>query len=276
MNRLLLLLFLGSFWQNLQAQPYVDPLQLRHTYAFRNNGAFATPHNHFYIGSDLPLKIKEKTYFILSPFYERWQIDSGTKKDIIPTVQSLALPAGLLFPLNNKWSMTFMGILRKNGEALFGMKNTQLGATAFASYAATPAKKLRFGLYANSDFFGFFLMPLLGTDWRIDAKNYLFGLLPGRLTWEHQWTPKLYGGLTFRAITNSFRLTQDRYLRLDDNQLSAFIDFYPMKQLCLTLEPGYGLLRKIRIGTEKRKYTLNENWGDGAFIKLSGAWRVRL
>lgn len=254
----------------------MDPLNIRYTHAFRNDGAFATPHDHLYIGSDLPLKLKENTYLLLSPFYERWQIDSGAKKDIVPTVQSLALPVGLMFQLNKKWSMTLMGIIRKNGETLFGMKSLQVGGTVFTSYAARPDKKFRFGVYVNTEFFGFFVMPLLGTDWRIDKKNYVFGLLPGRLTWEHQWTPKLYGGLTFRAITSSFRLTQDQYLRLDDNQLSAFLDFYPAKRFCLTLEPGYGLLRKIRTGTEKRKYLLTRNWGDGAFIRLSGSYRIRL
>lgn len=254
----------------------MDPLQLRYTYGFRNPSAFATPHNHLYIGSDLPIKLKEKTYLLLSPFYERWQIDSGAKKDIVPSVQSLALPAGLIFPLNEKWGMTLLAIIRKNGETLFGMDNLQLGGTAFASYTAKTAKKFRFGLYANSDFFGFFLMPLLGTDWRIDKKNYVFGLLPGRLTWEHEWSKKLYGGLTFRAITNSFRLTQNQYLRLDDNQLSAFLEYYPAKRFCLTLEPGFGLFRKIRTGTDKRTYLLSRNWGDGAFIKVSGSYRVRL
>lgn len=275
--RSLILIFVISFiYSCLQAQPYVDPLNIRYTYALRNDGAFATPHQHLYIGSDLPLKLKTNTYLLLSPFYERWAIDSGSKKDIVPTVQSLALPVGLIFPLKNKWSMTLMGIVRTNGETLFGSKSLQVGSTGFASYAARPDKKFRFGLYMNSDFFGLFVMPLLGTDWRIDNKNYVFGLLPGRLTWEHQWSPKLYGGLTFRAITNSFRLTQNQYLRLDDNQLSAFLDFYPVKRFCLTLEPGFGLLRKIRSGTEKRTYLLTRNWGDGVFIKLSGSYRVRL
>ena len=201
MRNLFLILIFGSLSYCLSAQPYVDPLQIRYTHAFRNTGAFATPHTHLYIGSDLPLKLKTNTYLLLSPFYERWQIDSGSKKDIVPTVQSLALPVGMIFPLNNKWSMTLMGIVRKNGEALFGMKSLQVGGTGFATYAARPDKKFRFGMYVNTDFFGFFFMPLLGTDWRIDKKNYLFGLLPGRLTWEHEWSKKLYGGLTFRAIT---------------------------------------------------------------------------
>ena len=119
-------------------------------------------------------------------------------------------------------------------------------------------------------------MPLLGTDWRIDEKNYLFGLLPGRLTYEHQWSNKLYGGATFRAITNSYRLSNGQYLRLDDNQLSLYLDYYPAKHLCITLEPGYGVFRQMRTGINNRDYLTDRNWGNGMFIKLSASYRVRL
>jgi hypothetical protein len=82
--------------------------------------------------------------------------------------------------------------------------------------------------------------------------------------------------MTFRAITNSYRLKDQQYLRIDDNQLSAFLDIYPAKQVCFTLEPGYGILRKLRTGTEKKIYTTSDKWGDGFFIKISAAYRVRL
>jgi hypothetical protein len=43
-------------------------------------------------GSDLPIKIKTNTYLLLSPFYENWQIDSASVKDIQPAVHSIAFP----------------------------------------------------------------------------------------------------------------------------------------------------------------------------------------
>lgn len=103
-------------------------------------------------------------------------------------------------------------------------------------------------------------MPLLGADWRSNEKNYFFGLLPGRFTWEHKFNNSFYGGITFRAITSSYRFENGNYLRIDDNQLSAFLDVYPAKQICLTLEPGYGILRQLRMGTEKRSYFNKDKW----------------
>jgi hypothetical protein len=128
----------------------------------------------------------------------------------------------------------------------------------------------------NSDFFGLFVMPLAGASWKFSDRDFVFGLLPGRLTWEHKLNNRIYTGLTFRAITNSYRIDGNRYLRIDDNQLSAYLDLYATKHICFTLEPGYGIMRKLREGTEKRTYTTVYNWGDGMFIKLSAGYRMRL
>lgn len=259
------------------AQPYVDPLQVRYTNAFRSQQkSRATPFTHWWAGNDLPIKIKDKTYLLLSPYYENWQFDSASIKKIIPSVQGIVLPVGLLLPLKNqKWSLAITAMVRSNGEKLFTDKTYQFGGAGFLSYEKAKGKKLRFGAYVNTDFFGFFFMPLLGADWRMNEKNYFFGLLPGRFTWEHKFNNSLYGGITFRAITNSYRFQNGQYLRIDDNQLSTFLDVYPAKQWCLTLEPGYGILRQLRMGTIKKSYFNKDKWGDGWFIKLSAAYRIR-
>ena len=260
----------------LQAQPYVDPIQVRYTYAFRNSNAYATPFTHLYAGSDIPLKLKDRTYLLLSPFYENWSIDSASKNEIVPTVHSIAFPIGIMLPVSDKWSVNIMPIIRTNGEQLFKDKTMQVGGVSFASYAVKPDMKFRLGAYMNSDFFGFFFWPLFGADWRLGPKDYAFGLLPGRFTYEHQWNKSFYGGITFRALTNSYRLTDGNFVRIDDNQVSLYLDIYPVKKWCFTLEPGYGISRKIRMGAPDKSYLWERNMGDGFFIKLSTAYRIRL
>ena len=49
----------------------------------------------------------------------------------------------------------------------------------------------KFGLYYNKEFFGNYFMPLIGLDWKIDAKNNLFGVLPGYMIFEHRVTSKI-------------------------------------------------------------------------------------
>ena len=259
------------------AQPYVDPLQVRFTYGFRNGNAAATPHSHLWAGSDLPIKLKDRTYQLFSPYYETWSIDSAEKKNIVPRVQSSACPIGLILPTTNpNWTVNILPVIRWNGEKLFQKNSFQIGGAAFATRQVKPGKNLRFGVYMNSEFFGLFVMPLIGADWKIDDRNYIFGLLPGRLSYEHKWNEKLFGGVTFRALTNSYLLQNGQFLRIDDNQLSLFLDYYLAKRFCVTLEPGYGLLRKLRTGINDKNYLTERNWGDGPFIKLSTSYRIRL
>ena len=265
------------FATQLLSQSYVDPFQVRYTYGFRNNKAQATPFSHLWAGSDLPVKLKKNSYLLFSPYYERWQIDSAGKEQVVPLVQSIAFPLGLILPFkDSKWAVTIVPIFRTNGEKLFADKTFQFGGLTFVTWARKPQQKFRFGVYVNDEFFGIFVIPLIGADWRIDEKNYLFGLLPGRLTFEHQWSKNFFGGATFRAITNSYRLSGGQYLRLDDNQVSLYMDYYPAKHICITVEPGYGVLRKMRTGINNKDYLTERNWGDGPFIKLSAAYRIRL
>ena len=271
-----LILFLIRF-TNVTAQPYVDPLNIRYTYAFKNNQPNATPFSHLFIGSDIPFKFTNGTIFFLSPFFENWNIDSANNKDFLPSVKSIVLPMGIIFPVSDKWSFNVTAITRVNGEDIQFNNAFQIGGIAFAAYKRKAQQKLRFGIYVNNDFFGVFVVPLVGLDWRIDKTNYLFGLLPGRLTFEHQLNRHLYTGATFRAITNSYRLNNGNYLRIDDNQLSAYLDYYPAKHIAITLEPGYGIFRKLRSGnTRSKNYITDYNWDDGLFIKLSASYRVRL
>src|SRR3954454_16259241 len=96
----------------LKAQPYVDPLNIRYTHAFKSDRSNAVPFSHLYIGSDIPVKFKNGTLLLLSPFFENWNIDSAGNKNFLPEVSSVAFPVGVIFPLNNKWSFNITAIPR--------------------------------------------------------------------------------------------------------------------------------------------------------------------
>lgn len=259
-------------------QPYVDPFNIRYTSAFKNKNASGTPFNHLYIGPDFPLKQRNNGLIVISPAYESWNIDSASNKNYLPVVSSLGLALSVVVPLDkNHWSLTVSAIPRFNSEGLKFDNSFQMGGVLLATYKKKESLKYKFGVYANNEFFGLFVMPLAGIDWHINDRNNLFGVLPGRLTYEHKLSNNFYTGGTFRAITNSYRLSDGNYLRIDDNQVSAYVDFYPAKHLVFSLEPGYGIMRKLRTGKEHSKnYITDLNWGDGLFIKLTAAYRIRL
>ena len=85
MKKILFVFALAVFAAAASAQPYIDPLNIRHTNAFRNNNKNATPFSHLYIGPDLPFKMKKNSFVVLSPFYEKWNIDSASANAILLT-----------------------------------------------------------------------------------------------------------------------------------------------------------------------------------------------
>jgi len=263
---------------NIIAQPYVDPLNIRYTRAFHTMNGKATPFSHLYIGPDLPFKMKKNKFIVLSPFYEKWNIDSSSNKDYLPSVSCIGLAMSTIFPLDkNHWSLTITAIPRFNSEGLKLDNSFQIGGLLLAGYKKNENLKYKFGVYVNNEFFGVFVMPLAGIDWKINDRDHLFGILPGRLTFEHKLNNNFYTGATFRAITNSYRLSNGSYLRIADNQLSGFIDCYATKHIVISGEAGYGIFRSLHSGTSRNKnYTTDYNWSDGMFIKICTSYRIRL
>jgi len=259
-------------------QPYVDPFHVRYTYGFKTNSGSGTPFSHLYIGPDFPLKLRNNGFFVISPVFENWNIDSVSDKSYLPQVSSVGLALSAVIPLDKEhWLLTVSAIPRINSEQLNFDNSFQFGGVLLATYKKKTTLKYKFGVYANREFFGIFIIPLAGIDWHINEKNNLFGVLPGRLTFEHQLNSHFYTGATFRAITNSYRMNNGNYLRIDDNQLSSFLDYYVSKHIVLTGEAGYGILRKLRSGNGYNKnYIIDYNWGDGFFLKLSASYRIRL
>jgi len=107
----------------------------------------------------------------------------------------------------------------------------------------------------------------------VDQRNLAFRLLHEE---QERSEMLLLTGASFRAITNSYRLSNGSYIRIDDNQVSAYLDYYPAKHIALTLEPGYGIFRKLRTGIDRKNYIVDYDWNDGPFVKLSASWRIRL
>ncbi len=259
-----------------KAQPYVDLLNTRYTSSLFNN-KMATTFTHLYVGSDLPVKLKNNKLIVFSPFYDQWNVDSAYNEHYQPVVSSIAVPVSVILPLyKDRWLLTATAIPRLNSEG-FSMQNSfQMGGVLLATYKKFASLKYKAGVYANSEFFGLFVIPLAGIDWRINDKNNLFGVLPGRLTYEHKLSTAFYTGATFRAITNSYRLNNGSYLRIDDNQISSYLDWYATQQIVFSGEMGYGVFRKLRTGLAHEEYNTAYKWGNGAFFRLCVAYRIRL
>jgi Domain of unknown function (DUF6268) len=273
----------------LHAQPYLDIASFSYlnspgTGLWRRNNT-ANNFQYYNTGLNLPLILKKDSSIILfSPYAERWDIRINNIDDLPSHLWSLVLPVSIVKPLSKKWTVTLSAIPRWNGDKTAIFKNSfQMGGAILASYKKQDQLTWKFGIYYNAELSGAFFMPLLGIDWRINNRNNLFGVLPGNLVFEHMITNRIYWGASFKAITNTYTAgfvyagTNAKYLRIDDNQLSLFADFYLLKNIVLNLEAGHAVLRKLRLGVKNDnvKYYYKENMNDDLLLKASLNYRIR-
>jgi hypothetical protein len=108
-------------------------------------------------------------------------------------------------------------------------------------------------------------------------RDMLFGVLPGRLTYEHRLSDRWYAGGAYRSTTNSYLLSSGQYLRIGSNQLFAYLDYYVAKRIVASANAGYGILGKLGEGAVgERDYAREYEWGDGLFVRLAVGYRIRL
>lgn len=266
-----ILLFIG---RSLCAQPYADLVAARYHVLFRNADTLAqAERNHlpWITAEALYAHPLEKNLLAANPAFE-------TYDDVFSNVYGISLP--LIFIKQWKkpaWKTSFAAIPRLSSD----LKNIsgsdfQAGTFVLNSFKKSEVLKYKFGVYYNSEYFGFFMLPLAGIDWNISSRVNLFGVLPGSMNFEYKIIPgQVHGGLSFRSITNSFRYENGSYLRIQDNQLKLYCDLYFAKRLVLNMEAGRSLSRKHTTGTQKSNEVIldkESNW----LLRFGMAYRLRL
>ncbi len=280
-NKFLLILFITilllMFSGKMIAQPYLDIISLKYSNS-PNAGIINRNRNdvsiyYYNLSTNLPLQFKnKKDALIFSPFVEAWSVQ--LKNNDRQNYYGIALPVSLSKTIpHSKWNILLTAIARMNDSTISSKSKMQAGGAFILSNKRTEKLTWKLGCYINGEFFGVFVMPLAGIDWKINKRNTLFGVLPGNLTYEHKISKQFYYGANFRAITNSYA-TANGYWRMDENQLGLYLDTYLNKNFVLNIEAGHSILRKIRTGIKdvsKSDADVNDNF----YFKLSFAYRVR-
>jgi hypothetical protein len=261
-------------------QPYIDVANGQYVHSpdrgLTNQKSHTTRLNQSSISSTLPFQFKNgQDAIIISPSFEKWSGDINPSDNPFENQYGVAVVASFLKTLSNPdWSILPTVIIKRNGYTIAKKDNWQVGTAILVQFKANENLRYKIGVYANKEFFGVFIMPLLGIDWELSKKTNLFGILPGSLTLEHKLKKRLYTGASFRAITASYRLDTG-YTRINENRLGAFLDYYVSKKLVLNAEAGHSILRKLKSGV-KGKFQADWNASDNAYFKIGVAYRVRL
>jgi hypothetical protein len=279
MKHLLLLLFSIVFLRfQLPAQPFIDLVSVRY-YSMPASYEYEvreTEGNNkwFTVNTDLPLKLKDD-YLLFSPAYEMYVLPEPNNENLSTT----SLPISYIKQWKNpSWKTAFTLIPRVSFSEFAESNIYQQGAAIVAIYKKRENLKYKFGVYYNSEYFGFFMLPLLGIDWNINERWNLFGILPSSMNLEYKMSRGMGAGLSFRSITNSFRAFEYDYFKIQDNHLRFLLDFYFTRHLVMTAEVGHSILRKysrgFRNSSDKNETDLKIE--DGVVYKIAFAWRIRL
>lgn len=279
--RIILPLSMGlSTAMNCCSQPLIDLINIQYINS-PNSGVINQDKNaatlqNFSVQTTIPIQLKnKKDIIIFSPFFDHWRPDIKPVSKDFTDQYSVGLPVSFLKWFGDSdWSVLSTLIVRRNGYKVTARDNWQIGGALIANFKASETLTYKAGLYVNREFFGNFVMPLLGIDWQISRKTNLFGVLPGSLTLEHRLGRSAYAGASFRAITSSFK-TKTGFWRLDENRVAFFFDYYIRKQLVVTGEAGHSILRKMRTGIDDKNYS---DWrvNDNVYVKANLAYRLRL
>jgi hypothetical protein len=274
----------------VSAQPVLDIARFNYSYSPESGlGEKENPlHSQFFnMNVTLPIELKKGgDAFIINPFFEHNQGEvSGNDFHVVSKGLFVGFRKKDLFP---QWDLLTSFIVRRNKEAEKDVEDDwQYGGALLATWRKDEFTSIKLGAYYNKEFFGNFFVPLIGIDWQINSRNNLFGVLPGSLWFEHKVSQKVFYGGTFRALTNSYRLqtidpcasgdcSGKNYLRIDDNQLGVFADWYPAKRIVVTGETGYTILRRYRYGFKGDDVHLQTDYkNDNFYFRASLSYRLR-
>ena len=197
---------------------------------FKNGNAFL-----FRINSEMINSTISHTYFVSDTSYSK-------------QLASVSMPIGFQFVSKNKKWKTVALIIPKiasDFKDAVNNKDYQLGGIVIENYVVNENLKIKAGLYYNREAFGDFYIPLVGVDWKINRRVYLYGILPTNYKIEFNIIKnRLYAGLCFKSYTRSFRLSGEHnydYVRYDEEELKIFVDCFVYKKILVFAEVGYTL-----------------------------------
>jgi|GEM_PF-1000103 len=267
------------------AQPFID--------LFSVNGLASPGIDREEISATLPLQLDTNgRLLVLDPYFVQWHTTTEGARytpardgNVHETMQGAGGALTYVTPLSKGWKLAVAGIGRYHWLEDQRHGDIQYGGVLLASRVFKPTLTLRVGVYANYDAFGWFVIPLVGIDWRIDAKNNLFGVLPGSINFEHKCSPRFHWGASFRAYTTSFGVRDANYRRIDENPFGVFGDVYFTKNVVLRVEAGWSFFRDVRGGPVDPLYdpATVDQFGyadhhivDAPYARVILAYRLRL
>lgn len=298
LNRIYLIFILMIFSELIAAQDYIDIF--KSDYAISPSNVFdssTTSTSLQEINGDLtvPLKVNDRFAILTGITYENISASFDPSKGK-ESVTGLTLKLGANFKHNSKWSGTYL-FLPKISSDLEQISNRdfQFGGAVLMKYAKSEHFNYKFGMYANKELFGTFIVPIFGFYYQDPSEKFEAKvLLPLSVDLNYSITKAFKFGLNFNGQIRSYDLdnTQesggDQYLVKSANDVYAYFQFGTKKGIHIQLGFGHSVGRSYRIYDEKvswgvplayfgdNRKQLNLDFSDGWLMKASVFYRMKL
>ena len=227
------------------------------------------------VAFSLPINISANQKIVAGGYYENRELKYDAEKFSL-SLQGIGIPITWLIQSKDT-SVVFTATMvsRLNGEHLTTDENLlQFGGAILANFRVSSNMRLKAGCYFNKEFFSDYWVPLAGIEWRINDHNLVSGTFPNSARFEHRFSNSFYMGVAYKSITNSYRLAEgEGYVKILDNHVGIFADYYFTKHLVGMLEAGHTLLRETKIRNEGYTLTKKEN---SLLFKAGIIYRIRM
>ncbi len=153
----------------------------------------------------LPLSLGSGSYFLVGGQYAHFDFGFDVGPRLSQGFNVTEGRVGALYQWQSQKDKTLFLILPKwaGEEQAFESKYFQLGGVALHTHQLSENFAYKFGLYYNREFFGNFFMPLIGLDWQINDKLWLYGTLPGNLQLHRVIIPSVAVSLSYISPSGS-------------------------------------------------------------------------
>ncbi len=291
----LIIFFLRS---TLLAQNYIDLSKV--DYAFSSPSSYDTSSakvNLREMNADLtlPIVVNSHSTFLtgLSYEYTKGSFNPFRKKE---SVTGLTLKLGANIQHNERWAGTYM-LLPKISSDLkkINVEDFQIGGVVLMKYTKSDHLNYKFGLYANSELFGPFLVPIFGFYYLNPSQKFEAKvLLPLAIDLNYSFTQKSKVGLNFKGQVRTYNLNEpifnenDRYLARSTNDIYTYFQYGLKNGINFQLAAGRSLARSYRIYNERvdfamplvyfgnKRSQLNTDFSDSWLLKFSVIYRLML
>jgi len=244
------------------SQPYVDlintnyqAVKTNYTDSFGGNNKI----NNYALNLTAPIKIDSQNTIIVRVFAENLVtstiVDANKpvpftnavtqqKLDYSASLYATILPIGLQHQTKNgKWKYLILAMPKLAGTVgeKVSSHNFQPGIFAVVTRKINDNLSLKGGMFFNKEFFGYFPVPIVSVDWRVNDRFQMYGTFPTFYKFEYAIKKQsIYAGINYRSYTRSFLLAgpEHNYMRINDMSIKAFIDIYIKKKIVVYAEFG--------------------------------------